>query len=58
MLVFLRQYGSGGNTCTFDTSYKFVDGFAGVTVHSGAADALKVTNVNGTHFSEMFNDIQ
>ena len=58
LLIYLRQYGEGGNTCTFDTSYKFVDGFAGVTTASGSADALRVTNVNGTYFSQMLNDIQ
>ena len=36
----------------------FVDGFAGVTFDSGAADAVKVTNVNGVYFSQMLNDIQ
>ena len=58
ILIYLRQHDNGGNTVTFNTSYKFSDGWADVTVASGSVDAVKVTNVNGMYFSHMFNDIQ
>jgi hypothetical protein len=54
----LRQHGDGGNTVSFNANYKFSDGYADITVAAGAADAIKVTNVNGTYFSHIFNDIQ
>ena len=58
ILIYLRQHDNGGNTVTFNTSYKFSDGWADITVASGSVDAVKVTNVNGMYFSHMFNDIQ